>query len=119
MNDMPPDWNEDRRLWEVLRKMPRAKPPSNFNWMVRQKLAREQAPDEVISKPESGYSWIFHHWVRIAVPAAACAVILLMGLYLNMGRTANGGEGVEFCLMAQHVEMLQDLEVIENLDQLL
>ncbi|MBI4028573.1 MAG: hypothetical protein HY360_26535 [Verrucomicrobia bacterium] len=132
MNSMPPDWNNDRNLWDAMGKLPENRLPSNFAYMVRQKL-KPQAKT-VPMKPVLPVSWLsiplrslFGGWPAVMAVAVACLALLLVLMRQPEGNAPevvrkvpqpSPVEEVELAQLAQHYELIQDLEVIENLDEL-
>ena len=127
MNQIPPDWNEDRTLWEALGRLPQQRPPSNFAYRVHQKLTE---------KPNAVHSWKLpglllpslvsfgRGWAAALVAVAACLTLLFTWTHQPVAPSegvvglATDNSEVELAQLAQHYELIQDLEVIENLDEL-
>jgi hypothetical protein len=126
MTNLPPDWKGDERLWEVLGKAPQTRVPTNFAYMVRQKLAETKQV-----KPRQ--SWLHSlRWLFRGVGiAAACSIVFMVSLKMSQRsdrpewQTTQAVVSVdtsdpkmELAAIAQDYELIQDLEVIQHLDQL-
>ena len=124
MNQPHPDWNEDRKLWELLGKVPSQRPPSNFAYSVHQKL------QEKTSFTSQKRTWsllsLFRNWSTGLVTVAACFAILFAFIQFPVPQNTVSPEGTqariessfEIVQFAQNFELIQDMEVIENLDSL-
>ena len=133
MKPLPPDWDKDRELWEMMGKLPSHRPSSNFAYRIYQKLAQEAySSKHKILLPFPTFS-LFRSWAGGAI--AACLILLGVWLYQlqkpgsasqttlpiarNIIPQENSKENsVEIDLLAQNIELLQDLDVIEHLDEL-
>ncbi len=133
MKTIPPDWDKDRELWETLGKLPSHRPSSNFAYRIYQRLAQEAYSGKhkiLLSFPAFS---LFRAWAGVAV--AACLIFLGVFLYQSQksGSTSQKTSSiaqnissqespkessVEVDLLAQNIELLQDLDVIEHLDEL-
>jgi hypothetical protein len=125
MTNLPPDWKGDERLWEVLGKAPETAVPTNFAYMVRQKLAETKE-----AKPRQSWlnslRWLF----RGVGIAAACSIVFMVSLKMSQQSDRpewqtqavipmeTADPKMELAAIAQDYELIQDLEVIQHLDQL-
>jgi hypothetical protein len=119
MKDMPSDWKDDQKLWETLGKAPEVRAPSNFTYLVHQKLL-EPSPSR-----ESHWNFsigsLLRGWVGGFVTATACFALFLAvtgNNPLQKSAVAQGSTPEEMTALVQNYELIQDLEVIENLDKL-
>ena len=131
MKPIPPDWDKDRELWEMLGKLPSHRPSSNFAYRIYQKLAQEAySSKHKILSPFPKFS-LFRAWIGGAAAVAACLILLCLFLYppQKLGVTSKTTSSIaqntipqenfmETDLLAQNIELLQDLDVIEHLDEL-
>lgn len=130
MNTPPPDWNDDRRLWDLLDKAPNRKPPSNFAHMVRQRLATETAPARRGFSPFAWFRTSPFQGFAFGLGAVAACVLLMVfftagpaprdgsprAVQYAANDTGNGNG--DFSQAAPDFELIQDMEVIEHLDEL-
>ena len=126
----PPDWNDDRKLWDVLGRLRPSPPPSNFLYCIRQKLARtnQKSPWTILSWLAPRLDSIVSPGRRIWTLAGVAACLLLVAVILQFrmpqnrlvdyAKDSNGETVVEISQLAQNYELLQDFEVIEHLDEL-
>ena len=120
MNTLPPDWNEDRKLWNALGALPRQRPPSNFAWSVRRKLQAAPAP-KTGGWPALRTLW--RAWTfQVALATACCALGFTLWQVARpaVGNGSNENARVVAQLVALNgdLELIQDLDVIEHLDTL-
>ncbi len=127
MNTLPPDWNDDRKLWDVLGKTPSQRPPSNFAYMVRKQL--DAAPATTKRARFSPFAWLKaspFQGFTFGLSAIAACVMLLVFLGPQPAQktsavkpiTVASNDTEDFTQVAPHVELIQDLDVIEHLDEL-
>lgn len=122
MIQTPPDWDQDKKLWELLGKSRPISPASNFLYEIRQKLVSKKSTIRSSSLLLSFLSWS-RGWSAKLVLVAACATILLVFIPRKtvLQETSNSSstkETVQLVQLAQNYELIQDFEVIENLDKL-
>ena len=130
MNPIPPDWNDDKKLWKLLGQLPKEAAPTDFAHGVRQKLAKQEKEGREEWKG-GAMEWVavYRRWIGfagLAVAAAAVMVFLTPETSWKAGNESVGyllphasDEVVELTFATQHDEDLtQDFEVIEHLDQL-
>lgn len=126
MKQIPPDWNEDRRLWEALGKVPEYRAPSNFAYRIRQKLAAESVAKRPWKLPSFSFPSLVRGWVGGLVTVLACLTLLFTwtrhpqppSMDMELTDLLPEKTEVELAQLAQHYELIQDLEVIEKLDEL-
>jgi len=132
MNIIPPDWKEDKKLWETLGILPRVRPPTNFTYIVHQKLL-------VLSKKKGmvvsfSIGSLLRGWMGGFLTATACFLLLIPFLRRPQAESTKTLSQVsslqtpsknsvaltetEVALLAQHYELIQDLDIIEHLDEL-
>ncbi len=127
MNIIPPDWKEDQKLWEMLGRLPRIKPPSNFAHMIHRKLEKK----EVFSRKRESFlpvpiQSLFRGWLGGFVTATACFLLLISWIRHSPSPSSprpssavirSEKDKVKTAMLAQHYELIQDLEMIEHLDE--
>jgi hypothetical protein len=118
MKPPPDDWKDDRKLWDTLGSLKRLPPPSDFEYQVRQKLDARMASSERSGISRLPSLILLRRWVWGMATAVACLVVAMVVLKSHVLRPASNGE-TEVASIAEHCDMLQDFEVIENLDELL
>ena len=124
MKTPPPDWHNDHKLWDVLGNAPTERVPSNFAYVVRQKLAA--APARSIGRTGfSPFAWLRaspFQGFTFGLSAVAACVMLLVFLGPQPTPTKQiiivSQDGTDFTQVAPQVELIQDLDVIEHLDEL-
>jgi len=127
---LPPDWKEDKKLWEILGKIPKGNPGSNFVYMVRQKLARK------MPIPSVRLSWFTSHLPSFTLPrrwlggfAIVAVCLMLLAVWskwpcyepkvLEVSSSVfEKNELKDSTQLVQNHEWVQDFEVIEHLDEL-
>jgi hypothetical protein len=144
MKELPPDWNDSKKLWDVLGQVSVKEPPENFNEMVRQKASLSRK-GVVLKKGEEEHSGqkekqttpvpkilsfptILRGWRGATVLAAAAVVVITLILIVrspksisitgNPPKTTPLHSEVELAQVANVYELLVDFEVIANLDEL-
>jgi hypothetical protein len=129
MSQMPPDWKDDAKLWQAM-DTPTPKTSSNFNYVVRQRI-RELAKQKQKSQRNLIFTNLLHFfksWTGGVALATACLVIgLVMWQSPNTSNNPqevfsplnNKSEPVELAYLAQNLDIIQDMDVIEHLDELL
>ena len=118
--NLPEDWSEDQKLWDLLGRLSSNPPPSNFFYMVRRKVTGHERTS---MRAVSVWS-LFRRWVLSAAAAGACLVLALVFVYRlqptsSPDAQSRTGEQIEPIQLVQNYELIQDLEVIEHLDELL
>ncbi len=118
MNTIPPDWNEDRKLWNALGVLPRQRPPSNFAWSVRRKLQATPVPGSV---GLSSLRALLRSWTFQVSLATACFVLGFVLWQVKQPAARNGSNEnahlvVQLVALNGDLELIQDLDVIEHLD---
>ena len=123
MKHAPSDWNDDQKLWEILGRLRPASPPSNFAWLVRQKLVESEKPRRETASAGPDAISVFRRRTWALATVTAClflvAAILQFQMLEHRPFHANGKMTVETIQLAQNFELLQDIEVIEHLDELM
>ena len=126
MDNLPPDWNNDRKLWDALGKAPAQQPPSNFAYLLRQKLAA--SPATVKRHGFSPFAWLktspFEGFALGLVAVTACVMLMIALTSQPISHSPSARAMMlvsvdpDFSQAAPHVELIQDLDVIEHLDEL-
>jgi hypothetical protein len=126
MSQLPPDWKNEQKLWNAL-DTPTPKTSTNFNYAVRQRineLAMAKQRAHRFAYFESIFS-IFRGWTGAIACATACITVGLV-LWLTPHPATNEitslpsktSEPVELAHLAQNIDLIQDMDVIEHLDEL-
>ncbi len=119
--NLPEDWNEDQKLWDLLGRLPGNRPPSNFSYMVRRKVTGH---DGIPRRPVSAWS-LFRRWAPSAAAAGACLALVFVFIRPQPKASPEtqlqgyAERQIEPVQLVQNYELIQDLEVIEHLDELL
>ena len=141
MNTLPPDWDKDKKLWEILGKIRSIRPSSNFAYKVHQKLLEKSGLQRKKSTSRFQIFSIFRGWAGGFITATACVVLFMVWMESSYfspppEKTPNPSirpsapktsistpvvatieSSAELAQLVQNYELLQDLEAIEHLDE--